>query len=808
MNDPVDPVRRPCAVCRDGVSDPSAGCAPPTNFTTCMDACRAKDPNSVCIAATTSVSGSNTFLGFKCGCAPRYVADERGMCTQCAPGYYSTDAGACVESRCPGGCNLGQCVGDFSTAVPTFKCMCPLGYSGDSCLIYTPPTTPCNGACTINQICVNAETAVVSTPDSFQTATIQRCVCKRNFVDDIRADGSGVRCGKCAPGWAGPECNVPSLADQSACANVVCPEPSTCTVLHRNSTSTEFVTRCLCRDGTPFRPETRCGLVSDVPNANTCPVTCPVNAECVRSGLTSTGARCICKAGFRPSQASDGSVVCVPERPVSECPLNCAADQVCISSLDFSSSAVSQTPKCVCRSPNAYLNSNGTCVCRPGWFGPFCGRRINPCDTLGSRCPPRSVCVPVESSDESLSFKCVCGGSFSGQDCTVDLCAIRTSPCPEGTRCNKDGECVCPLNQLLDANNRCVDRPRELPTGFVNTTCSDGTRATCIVAPPSRDINRTRDASDDKELTLTRPRTGGDTKVDALSINFRANNGAVFAVCVRRVLGLSTTDIRVAIRVCLRLVALEIFEVPASGSVSDQGVSVRNITIGENSNTGYDTRTSIVEQDISSGNVKAHAFTIRTADGILRLQCFVANVSRAVEDTVTTPNLIHCNLHVSVPSVYYNTPKSKVCFRLFAEKDSSAGNNDGVFSIKSDADTSRISYFPIREGSPIGTGADLSFENFAWVGNARVGVTYTAIPDASGFVIRGCFNTFNPDEIKLDPSLGSPGAYDAAGANTNAPVSSGSNAPTKNGAATNASAAVSVSAMFVLAFVALVALLF
>jgi hypothetical protein len=258
----------------------------------------------------------------------------------------------------------------------------------------------------------------------------------------------------------------------------------------------------------------------------------------------------------------------------------------------------------------------------------------------------------------------------------------------------------------------------------------------------------------------------------------------------------------------LRLVALEIFEVPETGSVNDQGVSVRNITIGESSNTGYDTRTSIVEQDVSSPGVRAHAFTVRTADGILRLQCFVSNVSKAIEDTVTTPSVVHCNLHVVIPSVYYNSPKSKVCFRLFAEKDSSSGNNDGVFSIKADVDTSRISFFPLRDGAPIATGADLSFENFAWVGNARVGVTYTAVADASGFIVRGCFNTFNPDELKLDPSLGSASAYDASASTTNtAPVSSGTTAP-KNGGVTNSSVAVSASALFVFAFVALVALLF
>lgn len=794
MNDPQDPVRRPCSVCRDGVSDPTNSCTPPApgNFTQCMDACRAKDPHSVCIAASASVG----FLGFRCACAPRYVIDERGLCNRCAPGYYTAANGECVESRCPNGCNLGVCVGDFSTAVPSFKCVCPAGYSGPNCLTYTPPVTPCEGKCMSTEICATIRTALpAATGDAYQTVEVKRCICKRNLVDDIRADGTVVRCGKCADGWAGVDCLLPALVDQSACDRVVCPEPSTCHVLAKNASASEFVARCLCRDGTPFRPETRCGLVSDVPDASVCPALCPPNSECVRASYTATGTRCVCKKGFRPSQAPDGSTICIPERNPAECPMICPVDQICVSALDFSSSAVVQTPKCVCRSPNAYMNANGTCVCRPGFFGTLCGQVVNPCATFASRCPPRSVCVPVESTeDRSLSFKCICEGSFSGQDCSVDLCALRQTPCPEGTRCNKDGRCVCPLNQVLDANNRCVDRPREVPTGTVNSTCSDPARATCILPPPSREFNQTRDLPDDKEVVLPRPR-GGDNKIDDFGINFRTNGGAIFAVCIRRQLGFvrnaGAVEIQIAIRVCLRLVALEIRQVGDNGAFTDDGVSLKNITIGQQGSDGSDARTRIMTTDISSPGIKAVKFVVGTLDGIVRLECFVANTSRAVEDTVTTPNNIHCNLFFSIPAVYYPSPRSKICFRLQADRGEVADGAEGVFSLKNDVDTSRLSFFPVRNGVTIATGADLSFENFAWVGNARVSVTYSAAVTNGGFVIRGCFNTFNPDEVKLDPSLGSSSGYDGTD-NSAAPSASGS-AP-KNAGATNSSSVISFSA--------------
>lgn len=761
-----------------------------------------KDPNSVCVSASLT---TGTFVGFKCACLPQYVPDERGLCTICAPGFYSSVNGQCAESRCSGGCGVGKCAGNFSTDVPIFKCVCPPGYSGETCSIYTPPTIPCDGKCRLNEVCVNVETSILVSGSATSVQT-QRCVCKRNFVDAVSADGSVIRCGKCAPGWAGVDCNMPSIDDQTACQRVICPEPSVCAVV-KPLDAVSFITRCLCRDGSIFDPATRCGLSTDVPNGGVCPAVCPDNSVCVRSGLTPTGTRCKCKEGFRPSVGPDGAAVCVPERPAADCPTPCALDQVCTTALDLTSSAITQMPKCVCRSPNAYM-ANGTCVCRPGWFGPLCGRRANPCELI--KCPANSACTVVMADDGSLVGKCVCAGSFTNEGCSVDLCA--TVKCPEGTRCNNRGQCVCPLNQVLNSDNKCVDRPRTLPGTIINSTCSDAANKSCILPPPVREIAIVRDLADDKELELRRPANTNDNRVDVFGVNFRTTNGQVFAVCIKRHLGLrnsTAVDIQVAIRICLRLAAIEMHTVPEGISVDEPGVNIFELPIGAiNNSVGFDTRTRIVETDISTPEVKATRYTLRTNDGIIRLECFVANVSRAVEDTVTTPSNMHCNLLLSIPAIYYRNPRSKICLRFIAEK--AAESNDGVFSIKKDADTSRLSFFPAnKNGAFVSTGADLSFENFAFVGTARVGVSYTYVAGNSGGVVTACINAFSADEIKIDPGFGSDQAFAATEPNAtpsgSAPVAS--NGP-QNGGVTNSAASVSFSAVLTFAFMGLIALIF
>ncbi|XP_051891418.1 scavenger receptor class F member 1 [Pristis pectinata] len=138
---------------------------------------------------------------------------------------------------------------------------------------------------------------------------------------------------------------------------------------------------------------------------------------------------------------------------------------------------------CSCH-PNGRCDpATGRCVCRPGRWGPGCGRR---CRCVRGQCEPGSghcrcepgwwsadcsrpcLCHQEHSTCDPLTGRCNCSSGFWGKRCNIP-CYCGQSPCSQragecqcrqgwwGTLC--DQQCVCLHGSCRPSDGRCVCHP-------------------------------------------------------------------------------------------------------------------------------------------------------------------------------------------------------------------------------------------------------------------------------------------------------------------------------------------------------------
>ncbi|XP_017479439.1 PREDICTED: neurogenic locus Notch protein-like, partial [Rhagoletis zephyria] len=421
----------------------------------------------------------NSFSKPFCRCPPRYAGH---LCEHTNPCF--------AANRCMNG---GTCQTITSPhSPPTFKCLCPLGFSASLCEVEEPnvclQTRPCEngGRCVLKGDVDNFECQCAPGWRGPRCEEADNCVsqpCRNGAICHSHSNGTatsafgfvGYTC-DCAPGFRGPTCgeDIDECAEQGSAK--ACNQNGVCI-------NTPGSYRCNCeQDYTGQFCETRY-------------VPCQVNpclsgGDCVPHYSTSTY-KCVCPTGFTGHNCeinvddcgghlcqNGGSCVDGVNTYSCACPANFSGPY-CSQDVD----ECSLRPH-VCQNGATCANTNGgfACICVNGWTGPTCGENIDDCsnqpcfngatchDRVGSffcQCPPGKTGLLCHLEDACASnpchagsicdtspldgtYVCSCPTGYKGTDCTLDIdeCQDSGSPCEHGGTCvNTPGsfKCDCAL---------------------------------------------------------------------------------------------------------------------------------------------------------------------------------------------------------------------------------------------------------------------------------------------------------------------------------------------------------------------------
>ncbi|XP_055860226.1 fibrillin-2-like, partial [Biomphalaria glabrata] len=107
--------------------------------------------------------------------------------------------------------------------------------------------------------------------------------------------------------------------------------------------------------------------------------------------------------------------------------------------------------QCVKENTDLCINTNGECVCKPGWMSRDCSVDVNECQGVNKLCPPNSECI---NTIGSYICKCYLGfvqasanqSCYESKECIIKQCSHSCHVLRPGVE-----ECLCPKGMELDA---------------------------------------------------------------------------------------------------------------------------------------------------------------------------------------------------------------------------------------------------------------------------------------------------------------------------------------------------------------------
>lgn len=363
-------------------------------------------------------SSSSTSCGGDAGCQNGGVCFPRegGQAPSCVcPPGYTGDTCTEVTTRCQEiPCLHG---GNCSDSSDGYVCQCEdTGYSGDHCHL---EDNSCAG-----QTCSNGATCL-DQPGGFL------CDCAGGFTGrtcearlEVCACSNGGTClasGSCScpPGYSGARCQVED------CAGLACPEGAQCQVTAGQQPS------CVCGPGYSGEPSTGC-----VRQSLCSPSPCHNGALCTDN---ISDFNCSCPAGWQGHLCQDD----IPECDTQPC-LNNGTCTELPGSFSCSCPPTHQGRTCQTDVDECVENPcvHGTCVnmdngyrcsCLAGFEGAQCEELTDECAT--GPCLNGATCIT-----ENSSYRCQCSPRFMGDRCEQQYDPCVDSPCENGATCSKVGE--------------------------------------------------------------------------------------------------------------------------------------------------------------------------------------------------------------------------------------------------------------------------------------------------------------------------------------------------------------------------------
>lgn len=383
----------------------------------------------------------------------------------------------CGPADDPGYCGSGYC--DTSSG----KCVCPAGYSGDTCNIAPNGVTKkCPAPCGAHAYCDDG------------TGT---CKCLPGF----KMEG-----GKCVAG-SGPTppatCDPPCGAN-AACVDGACVCNPNYTLVGDTCVANGTVGPITCPPGYTYNAAHKMCMVNGTfvpptpPPPPTCSPACGANATCIDG-------KCVCKPNHVPVGALGDAgrslgvgtdFTCVP---VLEPSKTCPGGQVIVNGVCVTAGTL--TPNVPC--PPGFSRVGSFCVedatlaCPPGYVSQ--GGECYPVLSPGVTCPPNNVivdgrCVACPAGYVMEGGKCVCPPGYT--DINGTCVETGTLVCPPGYTnvggtCAESAKLVCPPG-YTNVGGTCAEAGTLVcPAGYtnINGTCVESAKLVC--PPGYTDMNGT-----------------------------------------------------------------------------------------------------------------------------------------------------------------------------------------------------------------------------------------------------------------------------------------------------------------------------
>ncbi|KRY18790.1 Neurogenic locus Notch protein [Trichinella patagoniensis] len=382
--------------------------------------------------------------------------------------FCETNMDDCADVRCYNG---GTC----RDMVASFYCECPVGFTGLKCQLRDScRSNPCYGEarCSTNGVDGSYK---CDCPRGFKgddcSEDVDECAlenpCENNSTC-VNLPGT-FKC-LCAPGWTDDNCDM----NIDECESNPCQNSGSCL------DDIGFYT-CLCMKGyTGKQCETRinhCLLDDpDQPNGR-----CLNNGVCVASTTGDRGLRCSCPPGFEGQFCEQKRNLCLAEKPCQNggsC-ISLAVGYRCLCRAGYTGTNCTRRlddcrkNPCVhglCVDTPQQFDSSVHCQCEPGWTGQFCDHDVDEC--LDEPCWFNGTCVNTAGS-----YRCQCRNGTFGRDCHENVNDCASNPCLHGGVCRdlvNDYKCECVAGY---AGNNCEIDVDECAT----QPCLNGGRCTDLV---------------------------------------------------------------------------------------------------------------------------------------------------------------------------------------------------------------------------------------------------------------------------------------------------------------------------------------
>jgi len=599
-----------------------------------------------------------------------------------------------------------------------------VNWGGAICDVPVNQSMPCKGACPDYRVCRSNFYLNVMTQTVNRYGT---CGCPGNYEDRETSTGAVQPCSICPKEYAQNNCTQLGVFDPWACARIACPIGTRCHLAATAPPQPSAEIYCACPGGEKWDPTTGCSCTRFGTSWNmetgqcdeACNRTfCGPNSVCVLDHKE--GVRCQCVNKYRLITGSDGRRVCAEKRRKKDCNPRCESPQDCVavsrarlpssnSIVDTGSDAETQSLECACKHFNQYLNSDGECVCLPGWSGNICNFKEQDLRVSAIQCPPDST---LQTNTDG-NVQCICNAGFNpteGVNCGNNVCADSLpNGCPFG-QCVVTGDgpkCTCPVFHRQD-NDRCRPAPlRNVPRiGHKESEkqCGPGNR--CYESS----IEQTRTL---KQLPSSNPKTSrkyslksvNETIIDEITVNMEVRTSGAL-LCFSRLLSerISPTITRSFLRIpewCLYV--KEVFEL----SPEDERLQVDN-----------EWEWNAIEGETTENNgLKVVSFSSTTVDEVLSVICQVSSGGNTQGDYVTA-NTLECFLEVQFDPALYSDPTSKLCIAseilgegVIIDEEVSEDDTISRLTILDVTQTTYLGSFGLEQkGSVVGTSRDIDLE--------------------------------------------------------------------------------------------------
>jgi hypothetical protein len=540
-----------CTQCKPGLHlDVDGLCKCPIGTQFASDGTCATIPcHFTCQKCTTASSTGCTeckqgcyLSGSTCLSLPGFFIQDGIVCSACSPtckSCVSFGADNCIECK------------SFSTVIDGY-CVCMMGYfqSGSSCQPCSSTCLSCKDSSTLCTRCregarLVGSSCVLEVPgtvfDSHGTVVqlgcpLQCSTCTQNSLPCLSCrpnavllpDGScycregfkyNQQLGSCEVISCHISCQTCNGPEDTACTN--CRKGSTlntdrqnpsngtcscsfgygynknaeCAPCHITCKSCSTVEECrLCKPGLKILPSGLCGCDSDY--FLTVDLTCnPCDFTCLKcSGPSPTNCTSCKELALLNSTSLGTSCIC-PENFVRVTNGGCSfqsCDTQCLTCRDRGAK------DCASCGPDAYLDNDGSCMCRAGVRPDLNGKCIScdkTCETCDAAIP--NICTSCKSfSMLQLNGKCVCksGMYFNPVTLQCSLCHYSCRDCtgPSDNQCTackgssettllSNGKCTCTQNMEISSEgfcSKCYFRCRTCDGAGNCASCGDGANLT------------------------------------------------------------------------------------------------------------------------------------------------------------------------------------------------------------------------------------------------------------------------------------------------------------------------------------------